>query len=93
MVVERSGDRVAECGLWVELTVFQSYIVLLDEVAVGVGIFLDVGEIEISHLQHGLHILRCRAAADVHVAVAHGQVGIGNLAGECLAQLCVGEVA
>ena len=93
VVVERSGDRVAKCCLRIELTVLQSYIVLLDEVAVGVGIFFDVGEVEISHLQHRLHILRSRAAADVHVSVAHGQVSIGNLSGESLAQLSVGEVA
>ena len=93
MAVECSRQRVAESCFGRELTVLQRHFILLHEVVEGIIVFLDVGEIEVNHLQHGLYILRSSVTVDTHLALAHGQISICNLTCESLLKLSTCEIS
>ena len=93
MAVECSRQRVAESCFGRELTVLQRHFILLHEVVEGIIVFLDVGEIEVNHLQHGFYILWSGIAIDAHLALAHGQISICNLTCEGLLKLSTCEIS
>ena len=93
MSVESIGYRVLESALSRERLVLQGSAILVDERVESLLVLLDVSEVEVVHLEHCLHILRCAASADILVEVSQRQVHVGVLAGEYLLQLCAAEVS
>ena len=93
VLIERHGDRVAECCVGREGLVLQLQLIVVHQVVKRLLVFGNVGEVEINQLEHGLHVLRCRVTADALVALVHLHGGTGNLTGQGLAQLGVREVA
>ena len=93
MSVDGGRDGVAEGYLGAEFPILQSQLVLLDDVVIRVLILSDVGEVEIGQLQHCFHVLGGGIAAHGHTTRSHRESGVGNLTGQCLAQLGEREVA
>ena len=93
VLVEGDGDRVAECSVGREGLVLELQLVVVHQVVERLLVFVDVGEVEIHQLEHGLHVFRCRVTADGLVAIVHLHRYTGNLTSQGLAQLGVREVA
>ena len=91
--VEGILQRVAQCALRRECLVLQSHLVLVEQIADGLLVLLDVGEVEVVHLEHCLHVLRCTVARGILVELAQVEVHVGVLSGENLLQLSAAEVA
>ena len=93
VAIECGGERVRVCRHGVRGAVLERQSHGGHQVLVCVLVLVDVGEIEVCELQHGLHVLRCGAAGHVDRGLSQTQVSIGYLACQSLVELGTAEVA
>ena len=93
VVVERDVDRVGKCSLGLQALVLECGLKQVHDVGIGLVVLADVGHAQVGQLEHGLEVLDGRLAAQALGVGAQRQAGAGLLAGQCLLQLLVAEVA